>query len=279
MIKFNKTIQLYDCFKSWGEFSQIFVYGDPHFSDLESYKFRFPEEYEIMSLNAEQFGHSKDEDEKEFVKELDEMQVKNINKVCGTRDVLIITGDVGNIEYVKKLKAGCKVLILGNHDRGASYYKREIKEVEHNSDTCPKCGGPVKYDGMTSYNCGFDYAYCSKCGTVKPKDDKYEDNHLFDEVYEGTLQINPKIMLSHEPVEYKYCLNIHSHVHQVNPLGAYTEGINCTSHYNCCAEQINYTPVNLSLLIKAGILSNIPDIHRETIDRATSKIQSNKRSV
>lgn len=50
-----------------------------------------------------------------------EEQVKLINSKVGKNDTLIILGDVGNIEWVRRLR-GYKVLIMGNHDAGASNY-------------------------------------------------------------------------------------------------------------------------------------------------------------
>lgn len=48
----------------------------------------------------------------------DEEIVKIINSKCGRSDLLIHLGDVGDISYVRKLRAGYKVLIKGNHDAG-----------------------------------------------------------------------------------------------------------------------------------------------------------------
>ena len=48
-------------------------------------------------------------------------QVKLINSKVGKNDTLIILGDVGNVEWVKQLR-GYKVLVMGNHDAGASNY-------------------------------------------------------------------------------------------------------------------------------------------------------------
>ena len=47
---------------------------------------------------------------------------------------------------------------------------------------------------------------------------------------------------------------------------------------NVCAEWINYTPINIERIIKSGVLHEIPDVHRQTIDEATSrKMKKNKR--
>ena len=150
------------------------------------------------------------------------MQIDSINKVCTKNDCLVILGDVGNIDCVKKLKAGYKVLIMGNHDTGASNYKR-IKFLE------------APYD-----------------------------NKLFDEVYEGPLFISDRLLLSHEPVEYPFALNIHGHDHSNRELTT-------SPHLNVCAEHIGYTPVCLSTLIKNGALKDISNIHRNCIEVARAK--------
>ena len=89
----------------------------------------------------------------------------------------------------------------------------------------------------------------------------------FDEMYTGTLFIAEKILLSHEPVYgLPWCLNIHGHDH--NGIEAYRE--DC-KHLNLAANVCGYTPVSLGKIIKDGILSDIPSIHRMTIDRAVAK--------
>ena len=55
-------------------------------------------------------------------------RLKGINSVIGKSDTLIILGDIGNIEFVRKLR-GYKILIIGNHDKGASMYKSVFDEV------------------------------------------------------------------------------------------------------------------------------------------------------
>lgn len=93
----------------------------------------------------------------------------------------------------------------------------------------------------------------------------YKD--LFNEIYDGPLMISDKILLSHEPVYgVPWCLNIHGHDHSNREL--YKD--DC-KHLNLAANVCNYTPVNLGKLIKEGILSDIDNIHRITIDRASGK--------
>ena len=90
----------------------------------------------------------------------------------------------------------------------------------------------------------------------------YRDNKLFDEVYTGPLFISDKILLSHEPIDFPYALNIHGHDHNNKDFVDNT-------HLNVCAELIDYTSVSLKSIIESGMLKNIDSIHRVTIDRAT----------
>ena len=105
--------ELYPAFKHWMPTNgSIWFYSDPHFSDEESWLLR--KQFVCATDNVEAF---------------DNFQIASINKTCGKNDTLVILGDVGNIECVKKLKAKKKILILGNHDRGASYYATVFDEV------------------------------------------------------------------------------------------------------------------------------------------------------
>lgn len=96
---------LYDQFRHWfhEDRGSVWFYSDPHFSD-EKMKF----------IRKNYIG--------------DEEQVRRINSKVGKWDTLVILGDVGNVEYVNKLR-GYKVLIMGNHDSGASNYKPYFDEV------------------------------------------------------------------------------------------------------------------------------------------------------
>lgn len=206
---------LYPCFDHWFKNGgTVYFYSDPHFNDDE-----------MKYLRKNYIG--------------DEEQIARINSKIGRNDTLVILGDVGDTEWVKKLR-GYKVLIMGNHDAGASNYRRIITQDE----TQTKFGQDNKSKRIFAYN----------STTV--------DNHLFDEVYEGTLQISPKLILSHEPIDYRYCFNIHGHDHS---NWHKDDGM----HLNVCAEHIDYYPVSLKSIVMGGALKNVPDIHRETIDTAT----------
>ena len=93
-------------------------------------------------------------------------------------------------------------------------------------------------------------------------DENGVDNRLFDEVYEGVLVIAEKLILSHEPVDVPWAFNIHGHVH------ATAGRKNDKRHFNCCADAINFTPINFNQWMKQGYLSRIETIHRQTIDSA-----------
>jgi calcineurin-like phosphoesterase family protein len=58
----------------------------------------------------------------------DDEQVSMINSSVGRKDTLIILGDVGDVEYAKKLR-GYKVLICGNHDAGRTNYEEAFDEI------------------------------------------------------------------------------------------------------------------------------------------------------
>lgn len=185
--------ELYPAFKHWcPSGGNIWFYSDPHFGDEENWMLR------------RTFFRAVDN-----VESFDNLQIENINKVCGKNDTLVILGDVGNhLECVKRLRAKKKILILGNHDQGASYY----------ADT-------------------------------------------FDEVYTGPLIIAEKLILSHEPINFPYAVNIHGHDHSNR---SFKDGL----HINCCAEHITLTPICLSHIVKSGLLKNVINIHREAIEKA-----------
>lgn len=176
---------LYEKFKSWYCGGRIYFYSDPHFADQE-----------MKHLRANYIG--------------DQEQVDRINKIVHKNDTLVLLGDIGELSWVKKLKAGYKVLIAGNHDTGLSNYKP-----------------------------------------------------YFNEIYEGPLFISDRILLSHEPLGLGCFFNIHGHDHA---------GASRSSNFlNVCAERIDYCPIALEEIVKAGRLKEIANIHRITIDEATNK--------
>jgi calcineurin-like phosphoesterase family protein len=206
---------LYYPFRKWSENAAVWLYSDPHFGDFESYTFR---------------GLITDKTKEE----LDKFQVDRINKFVNKNDTIIFLGDIGDPVPLKKIK-GHKVLITGNHDRGAAFYKE-----------------------------------------------------YFDEIYTGCLTISDRIILSHEPIEScpPFLFNIHGHDHNGTDFKEYVfrdcdavssekMAINALAaakqyklnRFNVCAEWINYKPIALKDIINSGVLSNIPTIHRDYLDK------------
>lgn len=95
---------VYDMFNErWGQFQTAHIISDLHFNE-DDLKKAFPE------------------------RPSDEGLVKMINSKVGRKDILLILGDCGDLEYVKQLR-GYKVLIMGNHDTGSTKYKEIFDEV------------------------------------------------------------------------------------------------------------------------------------------------------
>lgn len=95
--------QLYDKFQEWADNGTVWIISDTHFSD---------------------------EDLRQWIpnRPSDDELVKIINSKVGKHDTLIHLGDVGNLEFAARLK-GRKVLVMGNHDSGASNYKGIFAEI------------------------------------------------------------------------------------------------------------------------------------------------------
>ncbi len=227
---------IYDAFQHWGE-QTVWIYSDPHFSDEDL-------EYGIKNRPS------------------DEEQIRRINAKAGRKDTLIILGDVGNIECVRKLRAGRKVLICGNHDLGATRYKREVVKRIFDQDIHPLV--QEIYDIMNAEYPGWHIRVVEDWEFHAPfkRWIAYADNMLFDEVYEGALIVGEKLILSHEPVDIPWLYNIHGHDHA---------GHMRKNHLNVCSDVIGYEPINLTQKLKSGLMSAITTIHRATIDSATER--------
>ena len=228
---------IYDSFQHWGEKHQtVWIYSDPHFNDDE--------------LAGGIKGRPSAEE-----------QVKRINAKCGRREALICLGDVGDIEYVRQLRAEYKVLIMGNHDAGASNYKRQVIKKIYDQDDYTKeqvlAEMRANYPGwkITIYE-SYEFHAPFKRWNV------YADNLLFDEVYEGAVIVGEKLILSHEPVDIPWLYNVHGHDHA---------GRQRQNHLNVCSDVIDWEPVNFTQFLKSGFASKIQTIHRETIDNATKR--------
>lgn len=156
------------------------------------------------------------------------------------------------------------------------YYEEARKKAEREYEVKPDF---IKISNRINY--GFHSPFMSWYA--------YFDNHLFDEVYSGPLMISDRIILSHEPITPLpiYLFNIHGHDHSGKDFMEFVpKHFDCDissddladvalavlatekcPYFNCCAEWIGYTPVNLNKIIKSGIMSQIPDIHRQYIDK------------
>ena len=226
--------QLYKCFQHWSEKGSVWVYSDPHFNDNE----------------AAGYGRISDEE-----------QLKLINSKVGKNDTIIILGDVGDLNYARRIK-GRKILVCGNHDLGASNYQRKIEYYKFDITKSSK-DSVIQWAKETYPNCAIevDEGY----GLTHAPFEFWEvkvDNKLFDEVYTGPLFIGEKLLLSHEPINFPFALNLHGHCHN---------GQQNSNHINCCSNVINYTPVSLNQICKSGVLKKVETLHRATIDTATER--------
>ena len=179
---------LYEPFRHWSATGSVYILSDLHFDDHDC---------KLMDPN--------------WITPKEQIEI--INSKVNKSDTFVCLGDVGKADYVAEIKAGKKILLLGNHDAKGAY------------------------------------------------------NGYFDEIYTGPLFVAEKILLSHEPVYgLPWCLNIHGHDHS----GMEDYRKDC-KYLNLAANVCGYTPVSLGKIIKDGILSDVPSIHRMTINRAVEK--------
>ncbi len=87
---------LYENYRHWSDGGSVYILSDLHFDDAIG------------------------KDMVDEWLEADEL-VDKINGIVGRNDTFICLGDVGKAEYVSKIKARYKVLLLGNHDRRSDY--------------------------------------------------------------------------------------------------------------------------------------------------------------
>ena len=92
----------------------------------------------------------------------------------------------------------------------------------------------------------------------------------FDEVYTGPLFIADRLILSHEPIQglEDFTMNIHGHDH------ASTFRHN---HVNLASNVYHFRVFNLGASINGGLLSQIENYHRITIDNASERKKNNER--
>lgn len=230
---------LYPPFQHWGASGTTWILSDTHFNDpdlIHAY---------VDRPSAEE-------------------QVKRINAKCGRADTLIILGDVGDISYVRQLRAKYKILVMGNHDSGASNYQRQIYKKLFDKGMFQKHEALDEMKRLHP-NCAYSISEYWDNFTDIFYWEVSADNRLFDEVYTGVLVIGEKLILSHEPINMiPWAFNIHGHVHDRRVK-------NNGNHFNVCADVIGYEPINFNKWMKEGHLANIVSIHRDTIDNATKR--------
>lgn len=93
---------LYPCFQHWSELGAVYLVSDTHFKDLD----------------RKYMGY--------FISNEDQWYI--LNNTCHKFDTLVHLGDVGDLEYIKRLKCH-KVLIMGNHDQSIEKMEEVFDEV------------------------------------------------------------------------------------------------------------------------------------------------------
>lgn len=198
--------------------------------------------------------------------------VKAINQKCGKTSALVCLGDVGDLSYVKQLRARVKILICGNHDKGADAHKRKTVSRIYDSYIFSKeqamAAAKTEYPDYDIVDVIEEHQFHSPFTYWRIE----MDNRLFDYVFEGPLMLGEKLILSHEPIPgITWAKNIHGHVHQ-GPV------VSDDYHYNVCLDVQNWQPVHLASYLKGG-LSDIKSLHRNTIDTATVRSRKRKRKM
>ena len=225
---------LYDIFNHWHHEGTTWLYSDPHFGDKD-----IPN------------------------RPTDEEQLARINSKVGKKDTIIILGDCGDTSFIRRIRAQQKILVMGNHDTGKTNYQRQkhyrkFDQAKYLRDEAilemSKLYPGFQYTVSEGYGFHSTFEYWEVCA----------DNRLFDEVYEGPLVIGPRLILSHEPIDVPWAMNLHGHIHDPHHK-------NDERHFNVCAEAIDFMPLNFNKWMKEGHLSHIEDIHRTTIDFATER--------
>lgn len=230
---------LYKIFNHWHQKGTVWICSDPHFNDAEL-------DHIVPNRPTA------------------EEQIKLINSKVGRCDTLIILGDIGDPECICQIR-GYKILIAGNHDAGLSNYERIHKVAQYTKDIFS-----TEAIAKADFLLGGRYEGCDI--TVRSKGDYWEieaDNHLFDEVYGGPLMIGEKLILSHEPVDIPWAMNVHGHDHS---------GWHCKDnlHLNVCLDRNDFLPLNFNRLMKNGLASKVESVHRICIDNATKRSKKRK---
>ena len=89
---------LYPPFRQWAETGSVYILSDLHFDDFDC---------KLMS--------------RDWI--TTEEQINIINKNVMKSDTFVCLGDVGKVDYVEKIHARRKILLLGNHDTKGDFKK------------------------------------------------------------------------------------------------------------------------------------------------------------
>lgn len=225
--------------KCWEECQDVYVISDTHFFDADLRQ-AIPD------------------------RPTDDNLIALINKRAGAQSALIHLGDVGDINAVHKLRAKYKILVLGNHDQGASNYQRQYVYKKYDANIWTRENAIKNMQSLyPNWNITIEQSYDFHAPCIYWK--ACADNKLFDLVFTGPVIIGEKLILSHEPLpNLTWCLNLHGHIHNKSYA-------NDNTHFNVCCDVFGYKPLNLNKFLKEGGLSKIDSIHRITIDNATAR--------
>jgi len=135
-----------------------------------------------------------------------------------------------------------------------------LKKYLHKNDTLIHLGDVGNPEYLQTLKCYKILIKGNHDQTHTSIPDNYNWYHYFNEVYNGPLVIAPKLVLSHEPVDVTWAINIHGHDHS---------GKTDMYHINLAPPHAGYQPFNLGKAIKEGCFANIEDIHRLTINYAS----------
>ena len=232
---------LYDIFNSmWDKYQTIYLISDTHFDDKELY---------IGTKKIERADSDK--------------YIKLINSKVGRKDLLVHLGDCGSLEQIAKIRAD-KVLIMGNHDTGATKYKRQKWKKVFDKEKYTKIEALSEMKKLYP-NCRYTITENYEFHQPFERWVVIADNGLFDWVFEGPLQISEKLILSHEPLECDWAFNIHGHIH------SFTHKDDARHMCICPDVTGNFEPINFNQLMKSGFMAKIQTIHRDVIDKATKR--------
>lgn len=95
---------LYSTFQHWSDGGRVWITSDTHFDDCDC---------KLMDPNWPSALKA----------------ARELDRYVEKESTLIHLGDVGDPQYMRHIHCRHKVLLLGNHDRGASYYREWFDEV------------------------------------------------------------------------------------------------------------------------------------------------------